>query len=137
STLGQAATTASADRQSDPRRLSRLFRGELDWVVMRALEKDRNRRYETAGGLADDVGRYLHDEPVLACPPSAGYRLRKLVRRNKRALLTLGLVAAALVGGTVASAWQAIRATRARALAQERLAAAESNLLLARQAVDE
>src|SRR5262245_51753600 len=73
STLGQAAATVSANRGSDPRRLSQLFRGELDWIVMRALEKDRNRRYETAGAFAADVLRYLNDEPVHACPPSAWY----------------------------------------------------------------
>jgi eukaryotic-like serine/threonine-protein kinase len=127
----------AANRGLEPKKLSGLVRGELDWIVMKALEKDRDRRYETASGLARDVERFLQDQPVQACPPSARYRFRKFVRRNKRALLTLGLVAAALVGGTVASAWQAIRAVRARALAQERLAAAESNLLLARQAVDE
>ena len=59
------------------------MRGELDWIVMKALEKDRNRRYETANGLAADIERYLHDEPVEACPPSAGYRFRKFARRNK------------------------------------------------------
>jgi tetratricopeptide (TPR) repeat protein len=136
-TLGQAATTISAEHQSDPGRLSRLFKGELDWIVMKCLEKDRDRRYETANALAQDVERYLHDQPVQACPPSAGYRLRKFARRNQGALLTLALVATTLVGGTVASAWQALRATRAQALAQERLEAAESNLDLARQAVDE
>src|SRR5262249_49679466 len=77
STLGQAATTASVNRRSDPKRLSQLFRGELDWIVMKALEKDRNRRYESASAFAADVERYLHDDPVLACPPSASYRLRK------------------------------------------------------------
>src|SRR5262249_29245390 len=82
-TLGQAAATVSANRQSDPRQLSRLLRGELDWVVMKCLEKDRNRRYETANGLGRDLERYLHDEPVQACPPSAWYRFRKFARRNK------------------------------------------------------
>ena len=71
STLGQAADTVSAQRHSDPKRLSQLVRGELDWIVMKALEKDRNRRYETASAFAADVQRYLNDEPVLACPPSA------------------------------------------------------------------
>ena len=61
------------------------MRGELDWIVMKALEKDRNRRYETANGFAADVQRYLADEPVQACPPSAGYRFRKFARRNQRA----------------------------------------------------
>jgi serine/threonine-protein kinase len=92
STLGQAAATVSAQRKSDPRRLSQVIRGELDWIVMKALEKDRNRRYETATGFAMDVQRYLADEPVLACPPSAAYRLRKFARRNR-----LGLAAAASI----------------------------------------
>ena len=77
STLGNAANTVPIDRNSTPQKLSQLLRGELDWIVMKALEKDRNRRYESAGALADEVQRYLHDEPVLACPPTVGYRLRK------------------------------------------------------------
>jgi serine/threonine protein kinase/tetratricopeptide (TPR) repeat protein len=95
STLGQAAATVSANRQSDPRRLSQLCRGELDWIVMKALEKDRNRRYESASALAADVQRYLHDEPVQACPPTVAYRLRKFVRRNK------GVIAVGLAGISV------------------------------------
>jgi WD40 repeat protein len=99
STLGEAAATISASRRTDPRGLRRQCRGELDWVVMRCLEKDRNRRYETAASLAADVGRFLADEPVQACPPSAWYRFRKLARRNRRALATASVLAlAALVG---------------------------------------
>jgi len=99
STLGQAASTVSTQRQSDPKRLSQLVRGELDWIAMKCLEKDRNRRYETASALAADVQHYLRDEPVQACPPSAWYRFRKLARRNRRALVTLSVfVLAALVG---------------------------------------
>jgi serine/threonine protein kinase len=113
STLGQAAMTVSGKRRSDPRKLSRLFRGELDWIVMKALEKDRNRRYESASAFAADVQRYLHDEPVLACPPSKWYRFRKLVRRNKAALGMAATVAlAALVA--VGSAGWAIRDRAAR-----------------------
>jgi serine/threonine protein kinase/Flp pilus assembly protein TadD len=97
STLGQAATRVSAQRHSDPKRLSQLFRGELDWIVMKALEKDRNRRYETASGLAADVQRYLHDEPVQACPPSAWYRVRKFTRRHRGRLTTVSVVTAALL----------------------------------------
>jgi serine/threonine-protein kinase len=97
STLAQAATTVAAQRKSDPKRLSQLFRGELDWIVMKCLEKDRNRRYETANGLAQDLQRYLHDEPVQACPPSATYRLRKFVRRNSRVLATLALLSVMLL----------------------------------------
>jgi serine/threonine protein kinase/Tfp pilus assembly protein PilF len=92
STLGKAATTHSTRRKSDPKRLSQLCRGELDWIVMKALEKDRDRRYETANAFAADVKRYLNDEAVLACPPSAAYRVRKFVRRNKSALAVTGLV---------------------------------------------
>jgi hypothetical protein len=69
--VGQAATTLSANRGSDPRRLRQLVRGELDWIVMKSLEKDRNRRYESASALSADVERYLRAEPVLACPPSS------------------------------------------------------------------
>src|SRR5437868_2534651 len=97
STLGQAATIVSANRKSEPRRLNQLFRGELDWIVMKALEKDRNRRYETASSFAADVQRYLHDEPVQACPPSALYRFRKFARRNKVALLTATVIASAVL----------------------------------------
>ena len=77
----------AASRRIEPRQLTALVRGDLDWIVMKALEKDRTRRYETATGLAVDLQRYLADEPVQACPPSAIYRLRKLVRRNKAAFL--------------------------------------------------
>jgi tetratricopeptide (TPR) repeat protein/serine/threonine protein kinase len=87
----------STRRQTEPAKLTKLVRGELDWVVMKALEKDRNRRYESANAFAADVQRYLNDEPVLACPPSAGYRLRKFVRRNKLAVAVAGLVVFFLV----------------------------------------
>jgi hypothetical protein len=72
-------------------------RGELDWIVMKCLEKDRSRRYETASALAADVQRYLRDEPVLACPPSAAYRFRKFARRNRPALLTAAVVSVAML----------------------------------------
>ena len=74
---GEALASISAQRQMEPAKLTKLMRGELDWIVMKTLEKDRNRRYETANGLAQDIGHYLADEPVQACPPSAPYRLRK------------------------------------------------------------
>jgi serine/threonine protein kinase/tetratricopeptide (TPR) repeat protein len=91
----------SAQRQAEPGKLTKLVRGELDWIVMKALEKARIRRYETANGFAMDVQRYLADEPVLACPPSAWYRLRKFARRNKTALAVIGLILffIALIGG--------------------------------------
>jgi WD40 repeat protein len=89
----------AARRGLEPRKLRGLLRGEPDWIVMKALEKDRARRYETASGLAEDLRRYLNDEPVLACPPSVWYRARKLARRNRRALVTASaLTLAALIG---------------------------------------
>jgi WD40 repeat protein len=94
-----------------------LGRGELDWIVMKALEKDRNRRYETANGLARDVEHYLHDEPVEACPPTAGYRLRKFARKNKKLLVTTAAFVTVLLLGVAGSLWQAVRATQAEAVA--------------------
>src|SRR5262249_24491220 len=125
STLGQAAATASDNRKSDPQRLSKLLRGELDWIVMKALEKDRNRRYESASALAADVQRYLYEEPVQACPPSALYRFRKFARRNMRALATaalLGVMLLVAVGAVVASAlWAADHRWQVEAAAKEKL----------------
>jgi serine/threonine protein kinase/WD40 repeat protein len=89
--------SVAANRGLEPRKLSRLVRGELDWIVMKALDKDRNRRYETANGFAMDIQRYLADEPVLACPPSVGYRLRKFGRKNGKLLATAAAFAALLV----------------------------------------
>ena len=106
----------AASRGMEPKQLSGLVRGELDWIVMKALEKDRSRRYETANGLMRDIEHYLADEPVQACPPSAAYRLRKLARRHKVALATSGVVAASLILCTVISAWQALVARRAEGL---------------------
>jgi WD40 repeat protein/serine/threonine protein kinase len=138
STLGQAAATASDNRKSDPQRLSKLFRGELDWIVMKALEKDRNRRYESASALAADVQRYLHDEPVQACPPSALYRFRKFARRNMRALATaalLGIMLLVAVGAVVASAlWAADHRLQVEAATKKEL---ESNLYTVRIALAE
>jgi WD40 repeat protein/serine/threonine protein kinase len=114
STLGPAATAVSAQRQSNPERLSQLCRGELDWIVMKALEKDRNRRYESAGALAKDVERFLADEAVEAGPPSAWYRLRKLVRRHQAAAAVLAVIAATLVAATGVS-WAFAVETRAAA----------------------
>ncbi|HKB02946.1 MAG TPA: protein kinase [Gemmataceae bacterium] len=115
STLGRSAATVSAGRGRDPRGLSRLFRGEVDWIVIKALEKDRSRRYDTASALAADVQRYVHDEPVQACPPSIGYRFRKFARRNKRPVLAAALVVVALVGGITGTTWGMLRATDAEA----------------------
>jgi serine/threonine protein kinase/WD40 repeat protein len=113
--LADALTAVSAQRRTDPKRLSQLCRGELDWIVMKALEKDRNRRYETASAFAADVERYLKDEPVQACPPSAGYRLRKFFRRYKGAVLAASLLVLVLVGGIIGTTLGMLRATDAEA----------------------
>jgi serine/threonine protein kinase/Flp pilus assembly protein TadD len=111
----------ATNRGTEPAKLTKLLRGELDWIVLKALEKDRNLRYGTANALAFDVQRYLADEPVLACPPAARYRLWKSVRRNKVIVTATLLVTASLVIGTAASIWQAALARRAEADAAQRL----------------
>ena len=105
----------AACRNIEPRKLSGLVRGELDWIVMKALEKDRNRRYETANGLAADLRRYLDDEPVQACPPTAAYRLSKFAKKYRVAMATACAFVAVLIAATVISVWQAVRANQARA----------------------
>jgi non-specific serine/threonine protein kinase/serine/threonine-protein kinase len=127
---GAALADISARRRTEPAKLGQVVRGELDWIVMKALEKDRTRRYETANGLARDLQRYLADEPVEACPPSAGYRLRKLARKYRAPLATAAAFAALLVLATVVSTWQAVRAERAAQAAR----AAEAEAMAARDA---
>src|SRR5262249_13556589 len=105
----ESATTSlasvSAQRHMEPAKLTRLVRGELDWIVMKALEKDRNRRYESAISFAADVMRFLAGEPVVAHPPSAGYRLKKLVRKHRAPVLAAGLVILALLAGIAGTTW--------------------------------
>jgi tetratricopeptide (TPR) repeat protein len=117
----------AAQRQMEPAKLSKLIRGDLDWITMKCLEKDRTRRYETANGLARDVEHYLRDEPVEACPPSATYRLRKFAKKNRAALTTAATIAVLLVAGIAMSAWQAVRATQAERDAQAAKKQAETN----------
>jgi serine/threonine protein kinase len=127
----------SARARAGPRRLSQLLRGDLDWVVMKALEKDRTRRYDTASAFAADVERYLREEPVLAGPPSPWYRFRKFARRNRAALATASAAVAALalvLGVSVAVVWsEKNQAVAARKLADEKAAEAT----LARQSAAE
>jgi serine/threonine protein kinase len=99
STLGEGLSDVSARRKTEPKKLSALVKGDLDWIVMKALEKDRSRRYETVAAFAADLRRHLDQEPVEARPPSALYRFGKMARRNRVALTTAALVAAALVAG--------------------------------------
>src|SRR4029077_18564623 len=92
----------AAARKTEPARLSKLVRGEVDWIVMKCLEKDRTRRYETANALARDVERHLKDEPVEACPPSAAYLLRKFTRKHRMPIAIASGFAMLLLAGVVA-----------------------------------
>ncbi len=114
----------AAKRRLEPRRLSSVIRGELDWIVMRALDKDRGRRYDSPGNLAADIGRFLTGEAVVAAPASVGYKLRKAARRHKVGVTAAGFVALALIAGLGASLWQAGVAARERDAA--RLSAADA-----------
>ncbi|MBL8886999.1 MAG: tetratricopeptide repeat protein [Phycisphaerales bacterium] len=114
STLAGKIGDVAATRSIQPARLSTLIRGELDWIVMRAMEKDRARRYDSAGALAADIRRYLSGDAVLAAPPSRGYQVRKFVARNQGAVLATGAVGLALLAGAIGFAWQARSAQRER-----------------------
>jgi serine/threonine protein kinase/tetratricopeptide (TPR) repeat protein len=120
SSLGATRATVSANRKADARQLDRAIRGELDWIVMKALEKDRRRRYESANDFASDVMRYLTDQPVEACPPSPWYRFRKFASRNRRSLATTALLAVAglIIGGVLISV-QLQKVSRVRQVGQE------------------
>jgi WD40 repeat protein/serine/threonine protein kinase len=118
SLVEEEKTTAAKRRGVDVPKLIHLLSGDLDWIVMKCLEKDRTRRYETANGLAMDIQRHLQNEPVVARPPSRLYKIQKLARRNKMAFAATAAVTVALVLGTVVSIWQAVRAEHARLQAQ-------------------
>jgi serine/threonine protein kinase len=129
STLADAdRVTVARLRGTDPAKLSLLLQGDLDWIVMRCLEKNRTRRYETPTALAADIARHLNNEPVVACPPSRSYRLRKFVRRNRLAFTAAAFASMVLLIGTVVSTWQAVRATRAERAASLERARAEDLL---------
>lgn len=106
----EARASIAAVRSTEPARLSKELRSELDWVVMKSLEKDRSRRYETAISFAADVQRYLAGEPVLAHPPSAGYRIRKFVKRHKGTVVAASIILLALIGGAVGTLYGVIKA---------------------------
>jgi serine/threonine protein kinase/tetratricopeptide (TPR) repeat protein len=112
----------AVQRQTEPAKLTKMVRGDLDWIVMKCLEKDRNRRYESASGLAMDLKRYLNDEPVLAAAPSGLYRCRKFVRRNKRTVIAVAVLMLSLtvgIMGTTLGLFRARRAAAAEKLAKE------------------
>jgi eukaryotic-like serine/threonine-protein kinase len=130
----------AANRRLEPRQLSGLVRGDLDWIVMKCLEKTRTRRYQTASELARDLDRYLHDEAVEARPPTRAYRFRKFAWRNRRLLATGVAFFTLLVIGAAVSAWQAIRATAAERLARENAQHARSErdlVVVEKQRADE
>ena len=121
-----ADRNTAANRGSEPRRLSQELRGDIDWIVLKAIEKDRRHRYESAAALAADIQRYLRDEPVSARPPTRLYLMRKLIRRNKGAFVTALLVSIALLVGAAAASWSWVRMrealkneTAAKVLAEE------------------
>jgi len=122
----QRLASVAAQRRTEPARLTKLVRGELDWIVMKAIEKDRTRRYETANGFARDIERYLAGDPVEAGPPSASYRLRKYARKHRGALVTAGAFAVLLAAASAVSTWQAVRATVAESTAHEEAAKAKA-----------
>jgi eukaryotic-like serine/threonine-protein kinase len=122
SSLGKDATLIAGKRGLDVQRLQRLLASDLDWIVMKALEKDRNRRYATPDALAEDIERYLRHEAIEARPPSTTYRLRKFAQRNRVAVLSVSAVAVALLAGILVSLLQTIRAMHAE---QAALASAE------------
>jgi serine/threonine protein kinase/Tfp pilus assembly protein PilF len=136
---GVELTTMAQRRGIEAQKLFHLLKGDLDWIVMKCLEKDRARRYETANGLATDLQRFLQNEPVVARPPSRLYRFQKMARRNKTAFAAGAVVAVTLVLGLIVSTWEAVRATRANQVALAALAelrraapsfAAEAQVLL-------
>jgi tetratricopeptide (TPR) repeat protein len=127
----------AAQRQLEPVKLTRQVRGELDWMVMKCLEKERSRRYETANGLAMDVQRYLADEPVLAGPPSARYRLRKFLRKHRGPVAAVGLIALLLVASIIGTTVGFVGAERQRSLAEQEKARAEATQRQAMAALQE
>ncbi|MHC5028608.1 MAG: protein kinase domain-containing protein, partial [Planctomycetota bacterium] len=123
--LGETATTTADQRRADPRKLGTLLRGDLDWIVMKCLEKDRTRRYETANGLAADIDRHLCDEPVVAGPPSQAYRMRKFLHRNRVAVTVAALVFVSLVAVSSIAVAGFVHATRQQRVADAQRIEAE------------
>ena len=132
-TMGDSLTKVAAVRGSDPRKLGYLVRGELDWIVMKALEKDRTRRYDTAAALADDLVRYLAGEPVAAGPPGRSYRLRKFARRHRTAIGIAALLTLSLLLGVAGTTRGLILEARERRIAESRRRDAETAQHLAEQ----
>ena len=133
STLGETLTDIAKHRNATPDVLTKAIRGDLDWIVMKAMEKDRTHRYETANSLMQDLERHLNNEPVLARSPSTAYRFQKLVRRNKGVFAAVTVVASVLVLGALVSSWLAVRATQAKRAENSLRVQAEARELAMRQ----
>jgi len=128
STLGNSATILAGNRGTDPKRLARLLAGDLDWIMMKALEKDRNRRYATAGDFAADIERFLRHEAVLARPPSVAYRIATFVRRHRGAVMAGTIAVTTLLAGAAVATWQAVAANWAKRTAQAKEAETQAVL---------
>ncbi|MBX7105639.1 MAG: serine/threonine protein kinase, partial [Gemmataceae bacterium] len=131
------APSVAASRQMEPLKLGRFVKGELDWIVLKALSKDRDRRYETANGFARDVERFLSHEPVTAGPPSASYRFQKFVQRNRGQVIAASLVLAALLAGVVGTTVGLVEAKKQEAEATKQTAIAQANESLANTRLQE
>ena len=136
STLSDSATILAGNRGTNPRRLAKLLAGDLDWIMLKALEKDRNRRYATAGDFAADVERFLRYEAVVARPPSAAYRLATFVRRNRGPVTAATIAVATLLAGSAVATWQAVVAYQAKRIAESAAIAerAAKDVALAKEA---
>ena len=123
--LGTATTTHAANRSTDPPSLARHLKGDLDWIILKAMEKDRARRYSSPNEFAADIGRHLSDKPVNAGPPDASYRVGKFVRRHRLGVASAALILVALVGGLALALWGFQRANLAEAKAKQEAEAAQ------------
>ncbi len=137
STLGTALAKVAQDRGTDPRRLGQFLRGDLDWIVMKALEKEQSRRYDSANGLANDIQRFLKDEVVEACPPSLSYQVRKFVGRNRGVVATASLVMATVLLGIIGTTVGMLRARHDAGVARSALQEADDARKLADSMADE
>lgn len=125
SSLGDTASETAARQQTNVKKLRLLLTGDLDWIIMKCLEKDRTRRYETASGLAADIRRHLNNEPVVAGPPGTGYRISKFIQRNRRSVLSCSIIVLALLAGLAGTTYGLLDANKQRKLSAERADEAE------------
>lgn len=135
-TAAEERTRIAKARQIPPSKVNSLVEPDLDWIVMKGIDKDRARRYQTANGLAQDIGRFLADKTVSARPPTAAYQFRKFARRHKVALRVGAGIVTVLLAGTVVSMWQAVRATRAEQRAREQSRLADTQRMRADDAAE-